>query len=189
MLSSPKNLPKIHSRCPFGESLHHDAKFLIKESIFECTTLILISIGIFSAPDVDLSLLDLFDFQFGLLYFFLFAFKDGEVHAEHRIFVISFAKTKHLLMHFVKIRLRCTCDKDLDIFEKPSNFKLDGISRLIVSFGIALYHDPRDAIVDTASFLIDNNQSNIGQNDGHIFLYFILVETTLLIPRFEFLPF
>lgn len=188
MLSSPKNLPKIHSWCPFWKSLHHNAKFLIKESIFECASLILISIGIFSASDVDLSLLDLFDFQFGLLYFFLFAFKDREVHAKHGIFVIGLAKTKHLLMHFVKIRFRWTCYKDLDIFKKPSNFELDRIPRLMIRFGVALDHDPRDPIVDTTTLLIDNNQSSIGQDDGHIFLYFILVEATLLISRFELLP-
>ena len=103
--SRSEYLPEIHSSCPLRKSFHHYTQLLIKKSILECSSLILIPISILPTSNVNFGLLYLFyiKFIFQLYFFFFFALEYRKVHTQHWIFVISLTKTKHLMMHFSKI--------------------------------------------------------------------------------------
>lgn len=75
------------------------------------------------------------------------------------------------------------CQVDLYVFEEASDFDFQGVFIVPAYFGESFDHDPRDTVIGPNDFIMNNDESDVGQYDEHIFLSFVLLHDTLLISR------
>lgn len=89
-------------------------------------------------------------------------------------------------MQFVKIWLMRARDKYLHILQEPSDSNLKDIFILASTFKKLFDHNPRDAVINGDNLLMDDNQSNIGENKSYFFMNFVLFQNAFLVASFYF---
>jgi len=90
-------------------------------------------------------------------------------------------------MHFIEISSTLASQKYFDTTQQTSNFQLNYLLDSEIGLFIALDHNPRDSIVHIICLLMNNHQSNVGQDESHLFWIFMFVKYTLFVYCFDLL--
>lgn len=76
---------------------------------------------------------------------------------------------------------------DLYVFEEASDLDFQGISIVPGDFGESFDHDPRDAVIGANNLIMSDDESDVGEDDEHVFLPLVLLHYALLVSSLCFL--